>query len=54
MNSGCKPVHIHFPTHLGSSSGMGWVFKTNNYSRTCSTDLICGIVRFGVERYVQI
>jgi len=50
MNSGNKPVHRHFPTHLGGSYGMGWVFKTNNYSRTCSSDLICGIVSLGVER----
>jgi hypothetical protein len=47
MNSGSK--HRHFPTHLGGSSGLGWVFKTNNYSRTRSTDVICGIMSFGVE-----
>lgn len=33
---------------------MGWASKTNNYSRTRSSDLICGIVSFGVERDDQI
>jgi len=33
---------------------MGWMFKTNNYSRSCSADVICGIVSFGVERDDQI
>jgi len=54
MNSGSKPVRRYFPTHLGGSSGMGWIFKTNNYSRTCSAVVICGIVSFGVERDDQI
>ena len=54
MNSGSKPAHRHFSTPLGGSSGVGWVFKTNNYSRTHSSDLICGIVSFGVERDDQI
>jgi hypothetical protein len=50
INSGSKPVHRHFSTHLDGSSGMGWMFKTNNYSRSCSFDVICGIVSFGVDR----
>jgi len=45
MNSGSKSVHRHFPTHLG---GMRWAFKTNKWQN--STDLIYGIVSFGVER----
>ena len=49
MNSGSKHVHIHFPTHLGGNSGMGWVLKTNNYRRTHPTDLVCGIVGLGGE-----
>jgi hypothetical protein len=49
MNSGSKPVPIHFPTNLGGCSEMGWVFKTYSYSKTCSNDLVCGIVDLGVE-----
>lgn len=54
MNFGSKRVNRYFPVHLGVGSGMGWIFKTKNYSRIRSADLIYGIVSFGVESDDQI